>query len=245
MPTYLCQVAFEATSGLAEDQVVNDFVVDYLNPIDETNVGALTLPIASFYNFVAAGGQSVASFISTMVSRATSSASMKVFDITGHLDGSPHGSPVAQDAMTLSPPAVDMSLPEEVAVVLTTRGSGWQGAAVDVPAGAPGPVGNLRPKQRLSGRLYIGPLATHANHGGELAGAEPRPTIELRTALLNAGEHLVDQLAAATPDGSWSVWSRAAAQTTPITHIQVDDAFDTMRSRGRDALGRLTRQVFP
>lgn len=245
MPTYLTQVTFAATSGLAEDAVVNDFVVDYLNPIDETNVGQLTIPIASFYNFVAAGGQSVASFISGMISRAVSSATMKVFDITGHLDGSPHGSPVATDAMTLSAAALDTSLPEEVAVVLTTRADGWQGAAVDVPAGAPGPAGNLRPKQRLSGRLYVGPLATHANHGGELAGAEPRPTIELRTALLDAAEHLVDQLAAAVPDGSWSVWSRADAQTTPITHVQVDDAFDTMRSRGRDATSRLTRQVFP
>jgi hypothetical protein len=90
---------------------------------------------------------------------------------------------------------------------------------------------------RRRGRVYIGPfgtsvLATPASGTGIV-----RPDLPIRNALLGAMSGL---RADATAAGlRWCVLSQADAALYDITDGWVDDAFDTQRRRGEDALSRL------
>lgn len=232
------------TSGVPRDSVVNTFAVKAVTPITGANGGDLTTLLSRFYNQSTSVGHSVSNYLSAELSRATGACTWDIYDVTGHEDGTAHGSPIFSDTMTLAEAANSaVQMPSECAIVVTLRGAGWQTALVDVPGGAPGPAGNTHPRARLSGRLYVGPLCDTANNS-KVAGSGPaqvNPTVG--TALLDAIQDVYDQLAAASESLTLCVWSRAASLFTGVTHAQVDNAFDTQRRRGQDATTRTTRAL--
>lgn len=234
------QVVIPHKSGFSEDAVVNTFAVSAPGFVgDNTDLGEVTIPLAQFYTRADGLGQKVGSWLGHGLSRTAGACQIKLFDITAHLNGSPHGSPFATDFFTLPAPGVDTTLPEEVALAITTRADGWQEAAVELPDGPDAGSEVDRIRQRLSGRIYVGPLTGQAFESD--AGFKARPKTALRDTLLNSLHRTTAELAA--NGHALIVWSRKNAGWSPVSHLQVDNAFDTQRRRGPDPTVRTTRDI--
>jgi len=229
---YRAEVILNAKSGLVKDAVVNNFILrDTAGTMDAGPLVA-TQGLAKFYNDQPAGQPfDLATYIATWASRVTNDVRVKYYDITGHLDGSPTGSPVWQDAFTLDPEDTGgpNQFPSEIAACLTLRGTGWDTSLIDIPAGAPGPAGDVRPRQRHSGRLYLGPLNTDATN---IDGTTGKVTVgsTFRAVALHAAKATLDYLAASNI--KWSCWSRVGGVVLDVVKFQMDDAWDVQRRRG-------------
>lgn len=245
MPTnMLATVTMEHTSGIAKDRVVNTFAMKG-NVLDTVAAqgGRIAACLTSFYNDVQSSGSTLASYLSHGISRAAGGATVRVYNLDGHEDGTPHGSPIYQSNFTMAAVAGATSpQPEEVACVLTLRANQWAEQPIERPDGVDLDGDIDRPRQRYSGRVFIGPL----NNGTNTPVANiSRPNTTFKTTLLDAGEGLYDDLAAAGTIINWCVWSRQDHVLRPITDVQVDDAFDTQRRRGATPTLRTNRVVFP
>lgn len=125
------------------------------------------------------------------------------------------------------------ALPNEVAVALSYQA----------------PIVSGTNQARRRGRLFIGPLATNVMATGT---GDQRVASGFRNALVAAAEALMDDTT--LPGLVWSVFSPTTAGAPPwsaatlgdsfftVTNGWVNDAFDTMRSRGA---APTTRTVFP
>lgn len=111
--------------------------------------------------------------------------------------------------------------PGEVAAVLSFQGVQISGA----------------PQARRRGRIYLGPLSTDT---GDDASPDVRPNATFRAGLAAAGENLADS---STADLTWAVYSPTDDALVGITNGWVDNAFDTIRSRGARATTRTTWSV--
>jgi hypothetical protein len=189
-------------------------------------------------------------YLSSVLSRAAFACTIEYYDITGHLDGSPHGSPVLTVNWTLGagdPGA--FNLPAHDAAVITTYGSGRaaapvEGAVAAIPTdhraqaeGAPAThSGRIRPKQRLTGRVYVGPLREN------VLGYVLEETVLLDTFVSDmaaAAHRLGQESNAAGAVRPWSVWSRAGASVAAITGGNIDNRVDVQRRREIAATARL------
>lgn len=179
-------------------------------------------------NFPAAGaGASLTSTFSQSVSRATDSGVAKVFDITDHLDGSPHGSPIATKPIEADAAQGGGAMASQLAVVITLRARNALAFPVEVPPAPPGEPNVQRPRARRSGRIFWGPINSFSL--GASPDGEPRPGAALRAILLAGCEGIQDNLNA---EGfAWCVWSRKNEAMSVIERVEVDDSFDVMRSR--------------
>lgn len=162
-----------------------------------------------------------------------------MYDITGLLGINPatgrpfpHGSPIAEDAFTL-PASIASALPGQVACCMTLRGRDALAQAVEGP-------GDIRPRARRSGRLYLGPLNRATLDEG---GAQGRPLAVFRNDMLLAAEGLQDNLV--DGDCIWSVWSRTSAALFGIERVEVDNSYDVIRSRKANTTARDTRTFLP
>lgn len=120
------------------------------------------------------------------------------------------------DTRNITPPLnTTDSLPGEVALCLSFKNTHISGV----------PVGRRR------GRIFLGPFNTGAlaTTGGE-QDMEGRPATSMVTTILNAGTRLRD--AALTGDVAWSIYSRTDDEAYVVSQVSIDNAFDTVRSRG-------------
>lgn len=238
----LATVTLPHVSGFSEDDVMNTWVIESPSSwAPSLDLGEVTIPLAGFYNWLSPGNHGVGQKISASISRASLACRIRLYDITDHLDGSNYGSPYAEDGFTLTANPSQSALPEEVALCMTLRANAWEAAAVEAPDGPDSGTAVDRPRQRLSGRVYLGPWTFDAL--GALTAGRQRPHTALQQVILDSGERLVDQLLVG--NHTLNVWSRKNASVTPVTHLQVDDAWDTQRRRGADPLTRTTRTVVP
>jgi len=236
---FLTTVTFERTTGLAKDRVENTFA---WVASDLATLRAMTDPaIVAFYNTVM-GAHTLAEFISPTISRTAMISKINYYDVTTHLNGSPHGSPVATVPFTLGATDGSGALPSEVAVVMSFHGDfgvlpevGAVDAAIPteeeaIDAGAPAVhTGRDKPRARKRGRVYVGPLTLNATN---LAN-DPIPSNNLIARLQAGGASF---LALAT--APWQVWSRRDAQMVTVTGGFIDNALDTQRRRGNSPTNR-------
>lgn len=231
MPVTLATVTLQASSGLMEDACVNQWV--FFHATDQPAPGDtldLSGPLNTFYNAI--GGN-----LANSLARTAGGILYKFFDITAHLDGSPHGSPIATDTGQLLTAAISPTdLPSEVALCMTLRGLGWDGAPVEAVDGSDAGVEPDRPRQRHSGRLYFGPL----NDTVKAAGGQ-RPSTATLTSIRDAYVTMKNSVAAA--GYSPSVWSRKDAVTRRVVAVQTDNAYDIQRRRGVAPTARATTLV--
>src|ERR1044072_7663612 len=199
MTVVLASVRFQDISALPRDTMTNDFV---FTDSDLTSAIALVhTAVPDFYNTTSAGGQKVASFISKTMRRDVSTI-INTYDITSHLDGSPHGSPVDVFGFTLAAGNSDFDIPSEVAVCLSYHGDltglaevGATDTAIPTPEaaidmGAPTThTGKDRPKARKRGRIFIGPLTNASTK--QSAGTQCTVADNLVTALKDGGTRLL------------------------------------------------------
>jgi hypothetical protein len=221
MVATLAQVTLQKKSGIPADAVQNNFVFD---PPALDSAGQLLCfsAITDFYNTTGAlSGDKVATWLGSSVSRAVDGVTVKLYDISAHLNGSAHGSPVAISHFTLAAGVGD-GLPDEVACALSFHSAYGSDAEF-----APG----SRPRSRDRGRVYIGPLTDQAIHVNTTTN-EIMLVQALRTTVAEAANRLKGMSA------NWSVWSRRRAAIAPVVAGWVDDRFDSQRRRGDAATAR-------
>lgn len=240
----LAQVTLPHKSGLARDQIVNTFTL--FGETAASSLTALADDIISFYTATndASGDatHSLCNWLSPIISRVASQASVRLYDIGGHLDGSPHGSPIFSKLWTVSGASYTTVLPTEVCVAVTMEAVGRAAAPVETPDSADAGTARDRPKERLTGRIYFGPLPVESqSYEGVTGVAKVNPT--LAGNLRKSVNAVHDKLKARNPDGGLGVWSRKNAQVVPLANVSTDDAFDIQRRRGERALVRTREAV--
>lgn len=193
-------------------------------------------------NFTPAGAaDSITSLFSQSISRAVDSGMAKCFDITGHLDGSPHGSPIATLPIEADAAAGGGPLASQLAVCVTLRARNALSYPVEVPPAPPGEPNVQRPRARHSGRMFFGPI--NSFYQGASPDGEPRPGSGTIGILLAGCEAIQDELNA---EGfAWCVWSRKNQAMSVIERVECDDSFDIIRSRKAAPLSRSVRVLSP
>lgn len=184
----------------------------------------------------AAGSHAMGEYLARCMDRTADACTLKTYALAGHLDGSPHGSPVASTTFDL-PAAVDAdNNPNQCAAVLAIHAdgtgvpeSGGTGtvktpeSAIDY--GAPAThTGVLKLKSRYRGRIFWGPLVIStkdytAAHNPILASGFITDAAASLSALRTAMA------------GRWCVWSRTDAAVRPVTFGWVDHGIKTRRRR--------------
>lgn len=226
MPQMLAVVQLQKRSNIPQDVVQNTFAfaeTDELTPELADDVGQMLL---TFY-LSTAGDQdnSVAHWLGNSISPSTDAHRIFFYDITGNLDGSPHGGPFHTYEWSSSGIS-GLALPDQLSVTLSFRGS----YGTDVEFGA----GNTRPRAQDRGRIYLGPIAG-------FAAVEESVTKEifvdetLRTDFCEAAKNL-----AGDASHTWSVWSRVDSTLKPVIAGWVDNRFDVQRRRAQAATARST-----
>lgn len=218
------QVVLPHTSGLPEDITVNTF--HFRDPAGAFPFAAITGLLDGFYNDDLGGQPSIAARLSSRLSRANGACEVKYYPDAG-------GSPVRIDTFTLAAFGwvAEGDLPDEVAVCLSYRAN--YGSAQEVVPNPPaGPEGDLRPRARRRGRIFIGPLRITGPENGWVG----ENTLN---AVVNAGNVLrIDSNAV---DAPWSVKSETDGGIhRPVVEVWADNAWDTQRRRGRAATMRVT-----
>lgn len=252
-----CVVELPSASNITEDTVVNTFVVGTAASFDpEQDPSGVTTPLSAFYTSGVGLPQNipVGAYLSDAVSRVANACRIKLYDLDGHMDGSPTGPPVAETGFTMPAAVLSTQYPSEVACVVTLRAQNWElqpleGPLTTLPTpedaqdyGAPATFqGRPRPRKRYSGRLYLGPLNTGVGVA-EVAG-HVRPDSSFRAQVLTACERLQDALAA--NGHGWMLWSRRDEDVRVISEVSMDDAFDIQRRRGAQPTLRETRVLVP
>lgn len=235
------QVVFPAKSGMTKDQIVNTFTFQAGADLGGTEYAAIDGFVGNFYN-AASGAQTlpICNYLGAAIARDVNVV-VKHFRIEGHLTGTPAGSPAAIGTFghlgaPLSGSAA--AFPSEVAVALAFHGP-YAGASEFGP-GTP----KTRPRSRLRGRIYLGPLLLNAVTW-QVESATNRITVgdQFRADLLIAGAKLFNDLRGMSPSVNWCVWSRKNGDIAEISTLTVDDAFDTQRRRGQVPSSRLSATV--
>lgn len=222
-------VTLPAITGMARDDVVNTFTFNEPGGILPADLDAIETALFDFYNGTAAPQvNAVSSYIGPAISRSAT-CTVRFYDIDGHLNGSPVGSPERVDAaaFTLLGSASSSGLPSEVACAITL----YADYLGDVEFGA-----GTRPRARDRGRLFIGPLNLNAQ---TTAIGRTRPDPGMVTDLAESAA----RLARAPMGPNLVVWSRRSATVKPVTRVSVDDAFDTQRRRGIEPTAKTFRAV--
>ena len=233
MSLTLASVVFQHMSGLSQDRMVNDFVFDHSDNLQNPALATgIANAVRDFYNVRLPSGADIAAYLSPVIDRGANKTEVRMYDITNDLTGTPHGSPEATRFFTLDPVVGNTALPSELAVCLTMRGDYGDEPEFGTETGPGG--GRLRLRARRRGRLYIGPLETQVI-AGDPTTKRPLVSASFRTPITLAAKTLMDM-----PDLDWRVWSRVNGETYSIKECWVDDAFDVQRRRGEDPIARTT-----
>lgn len=121
----------------------------------------------------------------------------------------PPRAPIRETTWNLSSSPTGSPLPSEVALCLSFQAARISGV----------------PQARRRGRVFIGPLNTGSVH------TDGRPSAALQSALVGAGNTLLDNSQASTT-WKWAVFSRVLGTGSEVASGWVDNAFDTQRRRG-------------
>ena len=168
---------------------------------------------------------------------------IRVYDITGHLDGSPHGSPYVHTATTLDAVGGD-SRGNQLVVVFGFHASSYGTTPVDGPTVAtiptteraqdqgapPQHTGVEKLQSRRSGRMYFGPV------DGSIIGVDGNANPELTgTWKTNFPANLAAFLA---EHPEWCSWSRRDLAVYPVSAGWVDFSIMTRRVKAFSGAGR-------
>lgn len=204
-----CQVNIPRDTNIVADDAINTW--HFLT------VGAAT-PAAAAADLVTDLGVFYAAIDANISTSEANDIRYKVYDLQ---DVEPRV-PILEATQTLTVSA-GAALPSECAVALSYRG----------------PLVSGTNPARRRGRIFIGPLAASV---GEQTGGDFRPASAFRTVLANAANDLI--VAGTTSDARWVVFSPTDAGAPPwdegtleassvdVSNGWIDNAFDTVRSRG-------------
>lgn len=205
-----------------DDPSSNGFVFLGSGAADFSGIAALFTHVENFYNVTGTSGANpVSHYMGRQLDRGSSHCHITAYDITGHLDGSPHGSPVAADTWTLGGSGAVNSVPSGVAAAVSFRAD--YGTDVEFGVGT-------RPRSRDRNRVYIGPLTVDAlNEDSVTHRVKLSNTFigDCLAALFNLSE----AVGIGGDDWVLQTWSRKNASTKLATEGFMDDRPDYQRRR--------------
>ncbi len=149
------------------------------------------------------------------INLSSANRSIKLYNLA---DAKPR-SPLRNDVSTMAGTGVS-SFPHEVALVGSYRSFAQSGV----------------PQRRRRGRLYLGPL-TDQPQDVSRTGGDVRPSLFARETLVGA----MKRLALRSAEASWVTLSTVDGFVGTVVGGFVDDAYDTQRRRGTEAV---TRSIF-
>jgi hypothetical protein len=240
MATTLVTWNLHTDTGIPKDDVTQSIVVSTAGAFTSADLADLTLGVGQFYNNIPTGGLVALRDVLSPSMDTVNGSLTHSYDISGHLDGSPHGSPTFENGFVLGVNRTGgvVGLPGEVAVVLSLHGSGASTAPVEAPDGSDAGSEIDRPRSRHMGRMFLGHLASNAL---DASSGAVRPSSVIRDTARLAAKDLAAYLV--THGMGWCVWSRKNAAVYGIVAVSTDNAFDTQRRRGTAATSRTTLAV--
>lgn len=216
MTDVFAQVAFESSTNLAKDRVINTF--NFSGTDSAASIASTFYPaISSFYNTAHTPGTTpICGFLSGDLVRGGSPHSVKWYNLA---DTKPRA-PYRTDTLSLgSLSGSGVNLPKEVAACLSYKGTYASGI----------------PQARQRGRLYIGPLNSNTILGSSTA----NPTLDTSfTAALRGGALYL--ISVGSTGSKWVVRSQKGGFSSYIVGGWTDNAFDSQRRRGLAATTRTT-----
>lgn len=227
-PTLHCTATLPTIGGDPLDSTTNSFTFA-VDSVDSTSIADAISTVNDFYTHVI-GANSIGSVLHESLSRAANACVIRCYDISAHLDGTAHGSPVGLGTFTLPSSAGSSPvLPEGVCCVGTFHSA--YGSDVEFLSGT-------RPRARDRGRLYIGPL----DETWVSVNSTTKRVFCAATRMGIVAGHM--DYMRTNPHGLcvWSVWSRKNAITHPVVGGWVDDRFDYQRRREDQGV---VRSIFP
>lgn len=241
----LAKVTLSSDTNLAADSVVNTFAFSNVDDMTDFTLDSISEALQAFYRTIPTGGLApLADYLSPVLSNATLGSTVDIYDITGKLAQDPVtgkmplvGSPAFTESFTLQAPAPGgvTPLPSEVAYVVTLEAFGREDAPVELDDDADFGAERNRPKQRHTGRLYLGPLNSLCT---QVVSGVCRPSAALRDTARLAVAQLASTVFGAN-GALLAVWSRKDGVLRTVDNVSVDDSFDTQRRRGEKASVRL------
>jgi hypothetical protein len=202
---------------------------------DDTNLSSLRTAVKNTFTTIAVTpGHAIGTLIGSSISRGANVGRLEFTEVTGHLDGSPAGSPDYIETWTVPPSSGGSDLPEGVALVLS-----WHSAYGDDPEFGPG---GDRPKQRDRNRMYIGPMNTFP-FDSESSTNRYRLATAFGPALLTWFATMDDINGG--PNTTWSLatWSKTANSVRTAVACEIDDRPDYQRRRSHDSIVTYTNTL--
>lgn len=220
----LAVVKLAKKSGIPADSPEMSFAFNVGDLLLATLTG-VNASIQAFFKTTPTGSTfALQAILSQSLSSVGTLSSTTIYDLTGHLDGSAHGAPIASFLWGLTAVGTATVLPDQVAAVLSVH-SAFGGDVEFAP--------HARPRGRDRGRVYLGPLDSSVVVQDSVT-KEPRLDTPVTGVIANAAKALL------TAQPGWSVWSRKDAALKPITGGWVDNRPDVQRRRAAAASSRLT-----
>jgi hypothetical protein len=187
-------------------------------------------------------------YLSNLFSRASNACSIEWTDITAHLDGSAAGSAFRTDQFTLGTGGGEFPMPPGTNVCAALRAD--YGATIEhgplesLPTsesaqdqGAPSThMGNIRPRGRMRGRLYVGPV----NGSVGINNSTGLVSDVLYADMGIAVNGLIDTANTVSANQFNTVcWSRRGATVNPATFYYVNEGFAYQRRRADVTIARV------
>lgn len=217
-----------------DDPSSNGFVFHGSGATDFTNIADVFTAVKAFYTTAGTGGTNpIAHYMAQSFDFGANACTIEAYDITAHLDGSPHGSPVAAQNWTFSVPGAPNSLPTGVAACVSFRAD--YGTDVEFGAGT-------RPRARDRNRVYVGPLNETCIEN-EPATLRARFTPAFITDCLAALFDLSKVIDETGDDWVLQVWSRRNAAVKLPTVGYMDNRPDYQRRRSDQGATKTNRAL--
>lgn len=215
------QVIFEATSGLPEDDMVNNYHFKATDtPPDWSSFADWIADwVEDLVTWTPPAGNPMTHFLSAKV--ISGNVLIKIYDLTAP---SPRY-PIRERSFFFTPSGSGEPLPTETALVVSFQGERTAGT----------------PQARRRNRVYLGGLRDNAN-------VDSRPSSSCRNTVIAIYQHALDEARAAVfyhwvafSPTIYSIDGSAEDACTDVDNGWVDDAWDTQRRRG---LAPTTRGTF-
>lgn len=216
-----CIQTWAKKSGVPEDAVQNQWIFHYGSGADLPDaMDDIRDNLLQFWTNIDAGQTNAPEqYMSPALSDGVDGVVLDFYDITAHLDGTSHGTPIGRRTLTLTPGGgtIGTGLPDEVSTVLTFHRP--YGTDEEFAVGS-------RPRARDRGRLYFGPLDRTVLLADSLGEVRIDPVVCQDFVVAAA------ILAAHVDTTRWAQWSRVTASIGIVASGWMDNAFDTQRRRG-------------
>jgi hypothetical protein len=223
-------VVLNKLSGKPEDACRNVWHFNTGAAINNADMITASEALAAFY-------QALDSRLAGSISRAVDAHKIEFADVAkggaGAADDSVSQLLMTSSFQTVGGAIVASDFPAETAIALSFRG--------DI-AGVPEEAGLTRPKSRRRGRVFLGPFNISM---GEREAVTNRWKVNAahQTTIMNAyNNQLIARIGQARVIHH-VVYSPTSALAFLVTNAHVDDAFDTIRSRGEKAVGRVANDI--